>query len=63
MGWMGWTEEQTLRTTIPALELAFEGRCDMLAAIFGGAETPAKKPVSARPFSFALFDAQFGGDA
>lgn len=56
MGWLGWTEEQTLQTTIPAIELAHEGRCDMLRAIFGGNE-PAKPAVSARPFSIELFDA------
>jgi hypothetical protein len=65
MGVMGWTEEQTLRTTVPAIEAAYKGRCDfvsmVLKAVFGTNEPEAPK-VSARPFSFALFDAQFGGD-
>jgi hypothetical protein len=34
----------------------------VLKAVFGDGE-PEKPKVSARPFSFALFDAQFGGDA
>lgn len=66
MGVMGWTEEQTLQTTVPAIEAAYKGRCDfvsmVLNAVFGDGK-PDKPKVSARPFSFALFDAQFGGDA
>lgn len=60
MGWIGWTEEQTLRTTIPAIELAVAGRTDMLRAIFGGSE-PEQPKVSPRPFSIELFDALFDG--
>lgn len=60
MGWVGYTEEQALQMTIPALELAYEGRCEMLEAIFGGGESADQ--VSARPFSIELFDAMFGGD-
>lgn len=45
MGWLGWTEQQTLDTSIPAIELAFSGRMEMLKACFGAAEEPATPPV------------------
>lgn len=66
MGVMGWTEEQTLQTTIPAIQLAYKGRCDfvsaILKAVFGEADKPAATPAApARPLTFALFDAMFGG--
>lgn len=35
MGWIGWTEEQTLNTTMPGIEAAYHGRMNMLGAIFG----------------------------
>ncbi len=38
---MGWTEEQTLNTKMSAILLAYEGRVDMLRAIFGGGSEPA----------------------
>lgn len=61
MGWLSWTEEQTLGTTIPSILLAYEGRQDMLKAIFGSSEE-AQKPVkkAARSMSPQLFDAMFG---
>jgi hypothetical protein len=36
MGWLGWSEEQTLDASMPAIILAYEGRVDMINAIFGG---------------------------
>lgn len=43
MGVIGWTEQQTLDTTIPAIELAYKGRsrfiADVAGAIFGGGGT------------------------
>ena len=52
MGWLGWTEEQTLRTSIPSIELAYRARVDMLAAVGllskGDAPAPSKSmPVTA----------------
>lgn len=38
MGWIGWSEARTLDTTIPAILMAYEGRADMLKAIFGSSE-------------------------
>lgn len=51
MGWIGWTEQQTLDTHMAAIVLAYEGRADMLGYIFGGkAEEPGQvepaEPIS-----------------
>ena len=62
MGWLGWTEDVALQTTVPSIELALEGRAEMLNRIFGGGE-PEQPKVSARPFSLELFDALFDGGA
>ena len=62
MGWLGWTEEQTLQTTIPALELAIAGRSEMINAIFGGG-SDKPSPTSKRHLTPELFDALFGGGA
>lgn len=43
---MGWTEEEALATTMPAIERAYAGRVKMLQAIFGGGkgkEGPGKR--------------------
>jgi hypothetical protein len=52
MGWLGWTEQQTLDTSMPAIVLAYEGRQDMirvtLERVFGPAE-PAPDDDSAEP--------------
>ena len=39
-GWLGWPPAAVLATPMPMIEAAFEGRMDMLKAIFGGAEKP-----------------------
>lgn len=44
MGWLGWTEAETLDTSMPAISLAYEGRLDMLRALFGGSEKPPEEP-------------------
>ncbi len=63
MGWLGWTEEVTLRTTVPSIELALEGRAEMINKIYGGGKPEQEQPkISARPSSLDLFDAMFGGD-
>lgn len=50
MGWLGWTEQQTLNTSMPAIVLAYEGRMDMLKACFGEAsETPPAAVEVAAP--------------
>lgn len=62
-GWLGWTEQQTLNTSIPAIEIAWEGRLEMLRVMqFGpGAlapvkETPPPAPaVMSAKTAFAIF--------
>lgn len=61
MGWLGWGLERALRSDCLAIKVAYEGRCDMFSAIFGGTGKPAKETeVSERPLSPELFDAVFG---
>jgi len=47
MGYLGWTEAETLDTSMPAILLAYEGRVELLRKIFGGdAEPPPEeKPL------------------
>jgi hypothetical protein len=40
-GWLGWTADQTLDSTAYEIRLAYEGRIDLLKAIFG---SPESKP-------------------
>jgi len=40
-GWLGWTPEQTLDATVYEIRLAYEGRIELLKAIFG---SPDPKP-------------------
>lgn len=44
MGWLGWSEEQTLDTSMPAIMIAYDGRMEMLQSIFGGGEAKAEQP-------------------
>ncbi len=56
MGWLGWTEQQTLDTTIPAIETAFRGRVEMLKACFGsGDDKPKPEPEPQRVSGKTLF--------
>ena len=43
-GWIGWTEAQILDTHMVTIELAYEGRLDMLKHIFGGPSEP-EEPI------------------
>lgn len=47
MGWLGWTEAQTLDTSMPAIVLAYDGRIEMLQSIFGKGD--AKADAKAEP--------------
>jgi hypothetical protein len=38
MGWLGYTEQETLDTTMPALVMAYEEKIKMLRLCFGGGE-------------------------
>jgi len=53
MGWLGWTEAQVLDTTIPAILTAYEGRMDMLKAIFGESKPPGAPVSESGPSLFA----------
>lgn len=59
LGWMGWTEEQALRTDANAIQIAYEGCCDKYRAIFGSTEPAAATAVSSQPMTAELFDAMF----
>lgn len=49
MGWLGWTEEQTLDTSMPAIVMAYEGRREMLNALFGGGEQGEEAKAEPEP--------------
>jgi hypothetical protein len=40
MGWLGWSYETTRDTPIWAVELAYDGKRDMLKAIYGDGSNP-----------------------
>ena len=44
MGWMGWTEAETLDTSMPSIVMAYEARIDMLRRIFGGDDSVPTEP-------------------
>jgi hypothetical protein len=48
-GWLGWTEEETLNTSLSGILLAYEGRLDMLDSIFGTGKSDKKSLVPATP--------------
>lgn len=49
MGWLGWTEAQTLDTSMPAIVMAYDGRIEMLQSIFGKGETKADEAKAEAP--------------
>lgn len=44
MGWLGWTEAETLDSSMPAIVLAYDGRIEMLQSIFGKGEAKPSEP-------------------
>jgi hypothetical protein len=48
MGWLGWTEAQTLDTSMAAIVMAREGRIELLQQIFGDGRT-APEPAKLEP--------------
>lgn len=58
-GWLGWTEEQALATRMTTIMAAYEGRLEMLKAIFGGADKP--KALGASMKDPAAVKALFAG--
>lgn len=52
MGWLGWTEREAMRADVNAIEIAMEGKIDMLVSIHGKSK-PKKLPVVKRWRDFA----------
>lgn len=47
MGWIGWSEADTLDTTMSGILLAYDGRMDLLKSIFGGGDSDTGSPGQA----------------
>lgn len=59
-GWLGWDFDRAMKSDCLAIRIAYEGRCDMLKAIFGSSDEPAADPrISERP-AREVFDAIWG---
>ena len=58
LGWLGWTEEQALKSDVNAIQIAYAGRIDLLTHIFGKRKDD-KPNVASRPLTPQLFDALF----
>lgn len=43
-GWLGWSPAAALAATLPEIHLAYEGRIDLLGAIFGKPK-PDDRPI------------------
>lgn len=50
MGWLGWTEEQTLDTTIPAIELAYQSCIDKYVMLGWLKRVEGAEPEKLPPF-------------
>lgn len=46
-GWLGWSEDQALDADMTSIVLAYEGKVEMLKAVFGSSDD--KKPPKAKP--------------
>lgn len=44
MGWLGWTEAETLDTSMVAIVMAYDARISMLQSIFGKGEAKPGEP-------------------
>lgn len=53
-GWLGWTPEQTWNATPAEIRAAYEGRLDMLKAIFGAGEGEKPKRSEAALFGMLM---------
>ena len=61
MGWLGWTENETLNASIENIYLAYEGKREMLKAIYGGGEEGKEvTPSTPEEYNHAM-KAFFGG--
>ena len=64
MGWLGWSESQTLDAAMPSIEAAYKGRLKMLQIMTGGAaqasNAQARNEVSTYPMTVQLLDTILG---
>jgi hypothetical protein len=62
MGWLGWSEEQTLATDIQSIEIAYRGCHERLCAVAGKSIPGAKieETASGVVMTTDLFRAMFG---
>lgn len=61
MGWVGWTEEQTLATDMQSIEAAYRGCHERLSAVAGKPIAQAKIDAApVRTMTPKLFMAMFG---
>lgn len=75
LGWLGWSEDQTLYSDVNAILIGFAGRMRMVVAMQGGdpfSDSPPKSlqdpktryvppPDRLRPLTPEIFDAMFPG--
>lgn len=64
MGWIGWTEQQTLATDMQSIEAAYRGRHEMLQSLAGKELRPARIETVAPAMTTMtpnMFAAIFGG--
>lgn len=55
-GFCGWTEQQTLATRIPVIELAYEGVIERLRMCYGSGEPDKPTEPSEKPTGRQIFD-------
>ncbi|MER8999993.1 hypothetical protein NKJ52_20655 [Mesorhizobium australicum] len=62
MGWLGWTEEQTLRADVNAILVGLDGRGDMISSVLRavfGEDPKLAIEITAQPITEDYFDAMF----
>jgi len=59
-GWRGWPPAAALATPMPQIEVALEGRVEMLKVIFGGEKKSNGRAHQVTP---EMFDVVFGKNA
>jgi hypothetical protein len=47
MGWLGWTPDVCLAADVNIIQIAIEGRIEMLGQIFGSGKSEKPQPITA----------------